>query len=778
MVHPDVLKKTNTTQARLREVFTAKDGKDLQVREKLQDLIQSRVHEGIYHSCKRHSLYLAVDLAWDSLPINKFTIPLLQYAQGKINIETCSQKLESIDPNLTQQFCEYNDEGKIKDINLMRLYEVNVSLIRSYVTRRVAAQVSRFSNMYPYFRYQPRGTDTQSKIRAEVLSQRVEIMTEQFDYRHLYEQVIRHMFMYGYSVLFPSEAWTREVHWRLTKGITGEEELEAFVEREGVCFINPHPTRIIWDNSAPLHNINSNLGPSWIGYWDIVRYSDVRDNPEYWNMNEIVYTNSLHGLVNTYKDFFASYYDPTTMSFPKTGDDYAFQNERTSQTGVYAAEERDKSMFLSTIFMRLNPKAEKLGDYPYECWLKLVVASDETVIHAEWMPSLPAIYGGMNQNDDRMANPSMAHDLMPYQDQMNNITYAMLHQMKVSMFKILAIDQDALDEDTKEYLKASLEEDTFYQKPKALFYSGAKAADLGIDAANFISVVDVSKELSQGINQSLQALFQLLNLVERLMILSPQELGQPAEREISATEVSEIANSTNTIYTFISEGIDDMRAAMKKMLYEHLVGCSTTEFNVPIKGRFKADSVRAAGLDVDDSGDQDELPKGRNIIGFPTNLVHEYLFSSRDGGERQRDTQSAQTLAQLFQQVIAMPDMAKQLGKERVFQILNEIFRMSGAGYDLRLEVDEADEDMDMDMDQQQFISEMKEKWPQVEQVLQQLVMSMQKQQPQLPPDGGGGGGGEMPALPPGAPAMPPGAPAMPPGAPAMPPGAAMPPGM
>jgi hypothetical protein len=550
--------------------------------------------------------------------------------------------------------------------------------------------------------------------------------------------------------------------------MTGEEEYEAYVEREGIQFINPHPTRVIWDNAAPLHNINSNLGPSWIGYWDIVRYSSVRDNPDFWNMNEITYTNSLHGLVNAHKDFFDAYYDPTVLAFPQSRDEFAFGNERVSQTGVYAAEERDKSMFLSTVFMRLNPKAEKLGDYPFDCWLKCTVASDETVIHAEWMPSLPAVYGGINQNDDRMVNCSMAHDLMPYQDQMNNITYAMLHSMKISMFKILAIDQDALDEDTREFIKDSLAEDTFYQKPKALFYSGAKAADLGIDTKDFISVIDVSKELSQGINQSLQALFQLLNLVERLMILSPQELGQAAEREISATEVSEIANSTNTIYTFISEGIDDMRGAVKKMLYEHLICCSTTEFNVPVKQRFSAKKIREVGLDVEDDGDQDDLPKGRNIIGSPTNLIHEYMFSGRDGAERNRDTQSAQTLAQLFQQVVSIPDMAQQLGKERIFSILNEIFRMSGAGFDLKLEIDEADEDVDLDMEQQQFIGEIKEKWPKVEQILQQVMMQLQQQQQGAPQ----GPQGPQGALPPGAPAMPPGAPAMPPGAPAMPPGA------
>lgn len=732
MVDLKVLEERGTTQKRLREVFTAKSGDDLIIRERLQDLIQSRIHEGIYHSCSNHSLYLAVDLAWDSLPINKFTIPLLQYAQGKIDIKSCASKMENIDPQLKEKFVEYDDQDNVKDISLTRLYEVSVSLIRSYITRRVAAQVSRFSNLFPYFKYSPRGTDMSSKIRSEVLSQRVEIMTEQFNYRHIFSQSIRSMFMYGFTVLFPKEAWTREVHWR--KGEDGE--MESFVEKEGVSFVEPHPTRVIYDNSKPLAGINSNLGPSWVGYWDIVRYSSVKHNPEFWNVNEVTYTNALQGIVNSYRDFFDFYYDPKILAFPSIKDDWPYQNERVAHTGIYAGEDEDKGMFLSNIFLKLNPKAEGLGDYPFDCWLKVVVASDETVLYAEWLPSLPAIYGGINQNDDRMANCSMAHDLMPYQDQMNNIIYAMLHHMKISMFKIISVDQDALDDDVKEYLMDSLAEDTFYEKPKALFYSGAKIADLGIDAKNILTVVDVSRELSQGINQSLQSLFQLLNLVERLMILSPQELGQAAQREISATEVSEIANSTNTIYSFISEGIDEMRAAVKKVLYEHLVSCSTTEFNVPVKQRFTAKSIREAGLDIDDTGDQDEMPSGRNIIGNPENLVHEFIFSSRDGAERQRDTQTAQTLGQLFQQVMSIPDMAGALGKERIFNIINELFRLSGVGHDLGLEVDEADAQTEMEMGQQAFIDDMRQKFPQIERVLQQLMMQAQAQQ--QPPQGGG----------------------------------------
>ena len=441
------------------------------------------------------------------------------------------------------------------------------------------------------------------------------------------------------------------------------------------------------DQSSPLPQINDNIGPDWIGYWDIVKYSDMHKNPAYWNTDKIEFNNSLIGVYDQNKQFFKYYFDSSSLTFPRVKDNFSFQNERTANIGIYSAEEQDKGMFLTNLFMKVNPKAEGIGDYPFDVWMKLVVASDSTVLYAEFLPSIPAIYGGINENDDRLANISIAHEIMPFQDQMNNIMTSMLHLMKVGMMKIIAIDQDAIDPEIREYIKDALAEDTFYAKPKAIFYSGTKAADLGINANNFVSVVDVHTELAGSINQSIQGILQLLNLVERLLILSPQELGQPSPREISATEVTEIANTTNALYTFISDGIDDLRSAAKKMLYEHLVGCSTESFNVPVKGRYTVKAIQDAGFEVEDTGDLPEVPRRRNVLGFPMDLQHEYMFSSRDGAERARDVQSAQVLGQLLQQLLQVPELAQSVGKERIFDILNEVFRMSGADttYFLRL---------------------------------------------------------------------------------------------
>ena len=156
MVNLEILEKYGCTQQRLREIFTCKDmeSSDWAIKQKFENEIESRVYEGVNWSASTSDPYMAVDLAWDSQAINKTTIPLLLYAQGKISMNQAGEKLSGL--GCADDFCERDETGGVKKINLMRLYETSMNLIRSYVTRRVAAQVSRFNNLYPYFKYEAR----------------------------------------------------------------------------------------------------------------------------------------------------------------------------------------------------------------------------------------------------------------------------------------------------------------------------------------------------------------------------------------------------------------------------------------------------------------------------------------------------------------------------------------------------------------------------------------------------------------------------------------------
>jgi len=694
MIDLKVLEAHGCTNARIREIFTATDveSPDYALREKLEEEIETRVHEGIESSCQNHSLYLAVDIAWDSNPITKEVIPLLLYAQGKIDMKSCVADLENLE--CAAEFCERDKEtNEVKAVNLPRLYEVSVNLVRSYVTRRLASQSARFSNLWPYFKYEPRvGSGVVGKVKAEALSQRMEVMADQFNYRHFFTQTIRDQLLYGKSLVFPVSGWTVEKQWHR------KERDEAFggdtvgsytakVIREGVDFINPHPTRLFWDNAYPLPNINTDTGPRFVGYWDVVRYRDIEDDPSFFNRDRVVYSDQLFGINNQYSTFFDYYYDPTALRFPSRKSDYAMANNRTATIGKYSGDTRDNAVFLTQYYTKVNPKRLGISDYPYDVWMHLTVASDNTVIWGEFLPSFPAVYGGINENDSRMANLSMAHEIMPFQDQMTNILSQMLRDMKSAMFQIWMLNEDVLTDEMKEYIKRAMEAGDWYVDPKMLFFSGRSAEDLGLNVDQAIKMVEI--DAGKRINQAFSAINQLLGLVERLLILSPQELGQPAPREISATEVAAIANTTDSIYSFISDGIDEQRAGVKKLLYESFVNCGQESFTLPVTNRYTEQTVQEAGLTPAEQGTSGKGMAVQSVMGTPRNLVHDYIFSSRDGAERVLNSQAATTLVQL----VSNPIIPQLLGKKRLFEIINEIFRMSGTNYNTRLEVGETEED-------------------------------------------------------------------------------------
>lgn len=714
-------------------MFTSSEGDpDWVHRKRLDDLIESRIYEGVEYSCRHEHLYRAVDLAWDSLPLNKANIPLMQYAQGKLKMTECIRSLEKL--NCVDEFAVKDKDGHIIDINQMRLHEVSINLIRSYINRRLAAQVSKFSNLFPYLKYEPRGTSVSDKLRGDVVSQRMEIMTDSFGYRHISNQAIRDMFLYSRVVLFPDGAWHEDKGWvEVEDPATGDKEIMSVTERAGVLYVKPHPTRVFWDRSRPLPQINDDIGPEYIGYWDVVPHRDLARDPDFWNVDKIEYTKNLIGLHNQHSNYFTYYFDDIKIKFPSTeglaDDDLALRNDSKANVGLYAASEDDQTSFITNLFMKIIPSDYDLGLYPYPVWVRFVVASDNTVLFAEYMPSIPAIYGGINENDDRFANISIAHEIMPFQDRLNDIMTTMLHDMKTGMMKIIAIDRDSLDEDQEEYIEKSLKGGNWYGNPKAFFYSGSGMTDLGVDPKNFLTVVDVHREMAECVQFHTTAILSILNIVERLLILSPQELGQPSPREVSATEITEITNTTNALYSFISEGIDELRSAMKKQLYEHTISCDDEQFDLPVTGRYTVKTIQEAGFDVssdDDIGDHD-VPRRRNVIGMPKDLRHDYLFTSRDGGERPRDTQSAQVLSQMLMQILKMsPELAamaaQKIGPDRLMEMLNEIFRMSGSGYDLKIEAESVeDQSAAKSIQAEKFTEQLQQQMPEMLKTLQAL---------------------------------------------------------
>lgn len=725
MVDPAILKQFGSDNAAIKALFTAEepDEKLFEHKRHWQKRINSRLINGWTFSLQNSHLYAASDLAWDAAPITRENIPLLLYAQKKIQIERCAEELENL--GCSQHFVRRSADNKIIDIDLPKLFETPVNLLRSYLTRRVAPQATKYNSLFPFFKYEPRATDLVGKLRGDATSQRIEEMSDAYGYRHLQTQIIRDMLLYGHATLFPACSWDREVQWRNIPSVGDEMKLDAQVVKEGVPFVKPHPSRLFWDMMYPMSSVNDNTGIEYVGYWDLRKYADILTNPHYFNRNKIKMSTNGRDFYQQYRLYFDSQYNAQRIRFMSLSDlkarDPVAGNDTKVIAPFYQGCDSDEALFFTEYYERCIPAETGLGSYPHPVWIRLVVASDDTVIFGEFLPtSTPAVYFGYNENDARALNISMAHEIMPFQDQVTNLLGQLLLSAKANALKIVTVDTDMIDDKVREGVKKTMEGNRYYVDPLVIEYSGIKIAAVGGNARDPIHIVE--RSASDDITTYFKAITSVLSIIERMLVLSPQELGQPSERLITATESSAITSSTTTVYSFISQSVDEGRAAWKKYVYESLVTKATAPIRVPVLERYNTETIQAAGFTViPQSGGGGPEVAQQLVTGSKEKLIHDYTFTSRDGSDRPNSQQAATQLTQLLAQITPVPGILQAIGKKKLYELINEIFRQSGAGFDLNLEVKDGEPDAFGPTQEEQM-----------QQSIQQIGQGLQKQGNQL----------------------------------------------
>lgn len=718
MIDYEILAEYGTTDDRLREFFTAKEPtagrakkmdaaalkqvrRNIELREKFEKQIADWLQEHIAYSLANHAKYSAVDMAWDAAPIQKTMLPLMQYAQGRIDLVQAERAVKDL-PN-GERYLRRNKEGRVAGIDLPKFTEVNINLIRSVITRRVAAQAVKYNKLWPYFKYEPRDQTQVGKLRADMLSQRVDIMADQFDYRHFQTQLIRDMFLYARSVAFPRAYWERETQLvrrdvaEEFEADTGKIPKDVKIVKEGIAWMNPHPSRLFYDNNYPLTSLNCDIGCEFAGFWDVMRWGDIANNAAYFNRKSVSFTTGMANWFGTYASYFNQYF---TAIVPPAGQQEAHDNDRKNQVGLMVGQAENVSTIFTHLWVKVRPENWGWGKYPHKVWVHLKVAGDNTVVYAKICPSSPAAVFSYNENDSRLLNISLAHELMPFQDQLSNLFSQLLETAKADLFAVAVLNTDAFpDTEEGKKVRAAFEGvmrgQDYYASMNLLQVSFQKMQQLGINIDNVFKVTRSAPNTA--ISAIFNSISQVLAMADRLMVMSPHEQGQAASHEISATESMQISNTTDNVYDFISAAIDEGRAAQKRIIFDSLMACGDDDVELPVAARYTAATITKAGF-TPQAQDGDDPVGYQTVSGSKRKLVHDYTFTSRDGGDRAAGQQSATVLVQLFQSLGSLqPEVQNAIfsamGKEKVFEIINEVFRMTDAGVDLKLELKPGDSD-------------------------------------------------------------------------------------
>lgn len=683
MIDYDILDRLGSTEERIREVATAKAGTDdYKHRQRLQNIIRSRAYSGLLNNFQNYPAYYAAGLAWDGPIVNKEVLPLLQYAQGKIDFKEILGMASKLPKDVQDKVCNKNDKGDLIGLNLPEFLKVSVNYVRSLVTRRRAALTTKTLAQVPFLKYDVDSGSYVAQLRGDATSQKVEQIVNAYDMRHDYSQVVQEALLYGFCMEFPVQAW--DVKYQLRKkayaeGAAPEDfEMESVIEREGILMHRPHVTRISHDPLFSASTVNTDTGIEWIQYWDLVRYRDVERNPAFWNRDAIKYSSQFLDLFGTYSEYFKWFFSDTCTFPSKYSADIGMRNDRLS-FGYYNSDTMDDHVMVTKHRMKIIPAEWGLGKYPFPVWLSLTIAGDDTIVHGQFLPGQPAVYYGINQMDSRRQNTGFAHECIPWQDALQNTLNQILLNQNASLITLIGINSDVVPKDQVTSIMRMLENGT-YAKPGGFTFSAAEMQEAGLST----KALTVDTTNIQNTRELFANLFQLFAAAERILNVTPAEVGQPIQREASATEVHQMSMTTDAVHEFMEQGCMEGLVAKKRLIYDSMMALGSSEVRVSVVNRYNPETVRKAGFKVEEDGEDGDSPSNLQpnqrltVIGSKQALRYNYTFTSREGANRVSGARTAELMVNNLQVMSQVDGLLQSLGKGQIYDYLNAINRALG----------------------------------------------------------------------------------------------------
>jgi len=694
MISPKVFERHGCDAASLRKVFEKRE--KYEYPEKIIALlgcIRSRMQQGRMQNLKDYKYFAAMDYAYDA-PYYQTTPTLVQHVCNQtLTYEESLKAVEGWGLRWGDIFRIKLKPDGTKDLDLKTgqpqleviapsLVRTLVPMVKSYLTIR-CAKLFTDRNQVPLFKFEPLRNTDENTVLCEVLNNVMEGMVTQFGYRDELRDAIFHTLLYGINILFPQEAWYEEKQ-------ENEDGTERVV-REGIRYIQPHPTRMFYDLFYRTSSLNSDSGCEYTGHWRVERYGEIRSNPLYFNQNAIPYgTNWFQSpYAGTY---FSDFYPPCTMTFP-SGEPLNPQMRETS-AGVYATTDTDKALFVTEVFMKLKPEEwdlywpgdgeKKAKPYKNPAWFRFVMASDDTVVYAEPMCYTPNIYYGYDADGSRVRNASMALELIPFQDQLGNLLSQILLTVKQNLANVVFYDTNIVDADQIRKLNNAGE--TALRGINLVGTTSEKNLKAGLDNRTAFQPITLSR---QSTGELMNTMNTVISIAERMLAFSAQELGSAASHQQSAEEMRVISNSIGVRVAYTGTFIDDANDAWKRQLASAMMAYMDVDFVAEISPDTKNldEILKKLGFSVvsQGSGKTKTVINGSKVKLLP--LLIDGLVSNKDGPDRGTDAQAAAVMMQTVQAVAGNPELAQQVGPQNLLQLLTRAARMGGAPRDFELQL-------------------------------------------------------------------------------------------
>lgn len=680
----------------------------------LMNRIRSRTQEGRDRNFKDYRTFHALDLAWDT-PFRQISPTLMsQFLDSDPNEEAVQKQIESW--GLTNMITEEIDKksgkptGK-KALNLPVFFKVLVPLVAAYVKIRWA-KICNDRRLLPTFKYAPIKSTAEIQVRCDAITDRIQLMSDQMGYYEVMKQSVLKMLHYSKCFQFIKEEWYCEY----TRKIADEIDVANFdgdaneapykvgdeikcTDKEGFRYHNPHPTRTYYDIAHPPHTLNNDIGCEYTGYWHIVRYRDVNDNPRFWNKDRI--SLGASNVMTMNPTFFATVYSACTLTIPvlqppKTPDgglaaagvgagtaDSDREKELANQ--FYGHDHMDQGVLVTEHFEKLIPKDNGMGDYDCPVWFRFVLAGDGcTILYAAPLACPPVVYYGYDEDASRTNNPSLSLEILPFQDQFSNVLTQIIETCKQNLANFALVDSDVLDPDVISTVKNIGQK--LFQKLNIFEFSGKKVVRGQQRLVDILHTYNLPKG---NVSELINVLKTILDVLERVLVMSSHEVAQAASHEQTREEVKNIASSTSTRLLFTATPVDIARDAWKRQLYWGLMayGDPYIYTHIPSETPLTKEQLTKFGFTFNEKDvevSQDNYRRAK-VHKDDTAIDIWYLTATRDGDDRVNDAQIAVAMAQFAQQLLMNPLTAQAVGADQFIEMANRIGQLAGLPRDFKI---------------------------------------------------------------------------------------------
>lgn len=659
------------------------DGGYIHPDEKIEQLlnnVRSRIQNGIDWNTRNFRTFHALDLAWDT-PFRQITETLVQDIIAKNTVSDKKKVLAAFQEfglhNLIEEAVDSKGNKQPK-LNIPVFFKIFVPLVRSYVTIRWA-KIYNDRRLFPLLKYEPLQSTPLNRLRCEIITDRVQVMATQYDYKSILKQAIFHTLHYGECMLFPTEKWHTESQLHRRSSDIPEET----IVKEGLRYQIPHPSRYYYDRNDRPSTFNSDTGCEYAGYWRIQRYGVVRKNEHYYNTGRIKYSRDLKRSNGT---FFNTVYRDCTLAFPdkdSSGHNIGGDTDRENQIDIYTSEDDDSAIVLNEHFEKIIPSEYGLGDYDYPIWVRFVMAGETTPVYVEPMCYCPVVWWGYDAHEGRARNPSMSLEILPFQDHIGNLLTQQILTIKQNLSNITFLDKDQIGPEAQEQIENI--GNNLYTSRNFISFSGSNNR-FGLKDPKQ-AVYDVRMQPIQT-NELASAIPQLLGILERVMVFSAQEVGAAASHEQTAEEVRNIQNSTSNRLQFTASAIDDSIYSWKQQLFRALMAYGSEWFYAKINADYNEELITKLGFSVveDDADNYGMVVKGKKSK-VVSRIPMEFFASERDAYDRTNNVAIGHALNQLMAQFPGNELLMESVGVKQYIGFINEVSKMLGLPRDYKLRI-------------------------------------------------------------------------------------------